>query len=372
MPQDVDALAPSEEKEGDSRICRFCLASEEGDSEDLLCGICDCSGTQAFVHLACLRSWQRSCILSSSARRDQDANICPVCKATYSVEPLSRIDILEERVGKAFTNHIARGQLLIASRQLSRETPRRGTMPFALYAYIQLKRSHWRRSVYFILRAPSHRRGRNETDEVIAINLTRLTANEDGTQDSDISTFVHTKTPEAVQAAQRDERNSPLNILHFTGGPVGWATKLFAVVTVDSASDALTEARALQRSAQGHEADLIPERVWIYGDSQARRGVVIVGALNDVLSVARREAARTVTLSEALAAEPGKITVKTFSGCASWSYAQLLGECERGSWLVSPRTDAANSAMALTSNPALFWPLLQRSGVAPQNQTASC
>eukprot|EP00325_Prymnesiales_sp_UTEX-LB-985_P025356 CAMPEP_0174733140 /NCGR_PEP_ID=MMETSP1094-20130205/60731_1 /TAXON_ID=156173 /ORGANISM="Chrysochromulina brevifilum, Strain UTEX LB 985" /LENGTH=359 /DNA_ID=CAMNT_0015935761 /DNA_START=35 /DNA_END=1114 /DNA_ORIENTATION=+ len=56
-------------------ICRVCLEAESGD--DQLVQPCACSGTQANVHLSCLRRWQQSS--SNVSRR----SICPVCKAAY-------------------------------------------------------------------------------------------------------------------------------------------------------------------------------------------------------------------------------------------------------------------------------------------------
>ena len=67
---------PSDAMAEDSS-CRICL---ESDTVDNLCQPCACRGTQAWVHPACLRRWQKT--------RDTDTrkNICPVCRHVYLAE----------------------------------------------------------------------------------------------------------------------------------------------------------------------------------------------------------------------------------------------------------------------------------------------
>lgn len=59
--------------------CRFCL--ENVPVEELI-SPCKCGGTVRFVHLECLRHWQRE--VGNSER----ATICQVCRGTFSVAPI--------------------------------------------------------------------------------------------------------------------------------------------------------------------------------------------------------------------------------------------------------------------------------------------
>lgn len=45
----------------DEKICRFCF---EGEEEGPLISPCDCRGDQKYVHLQCLRRWQRMVLVS--------------------------------------------------------------------------------------------------------------------------------------------------------------------------------------------------------------------------------------------------------------------------------------------------------------------
>lgn len=54
--------AKSNEVEVEERVCRYCL---EGDvCGDSLISPCECSGSAQYVHLQCLRKWQRMSIVT--------------------------------------------------------------------------------------------------------------------------------------------------------------------------------------------------------------------------------------------------------------------------------------------------------------------
>jgi len=62
--------------------CRICM--EPGTPYDDLVQPCACAGTQAWIHIGCLKRWQQS-----SPNRSRKA-ICPVCKAAYAPEFVPR------------------------------------------------------------------------------------------------------------------------------------------------------------------------------------------------------------------------------------------------------------------------------------------
>lgn len=92
--------------------CRFCF--EEGDDPGDAAGgrlvqPCACSGTQAFVHVRCLRAWQR--------RRTDGEETCPVCRRAYAYAAPPR-PFLERAVERCLAALRARAQhvaLLAAS-----------------------------------------------------------------------------------------------------------------------------------------------------------------------------------------------------------------------------------------------------------------
>jgi hypothetical protein len=68
--------------------CRFCF---EGPGAGALISPCACSGTQAHVHIKCLRRWQRTTRASDGGRT------CHVCRRMFLAPPLS----LAERVARS-------------------------------------------------------------------------------------------------------------------------------------------------------------------------------------------------------------------------------------------------------------------------------
>jgi len=67
--------------------CRFCL---EGAAEHPLIAPCNCKGSARYVHLECLRAWQR--------HRPSRALACPVCRARYTLPPLATLGLLAEQL----------------------------------------------------------------------------------------------------------------------------------------------------------------------------------------------------------------------------------------------------------------------------------
>ena len=79
----------------DERICRYCF---EGDEAGELLSPCDCKGDQKYVHLSCLRRWQRTVLVSQPTHpafyeRDPRHYKCNVCKGTFTCEPPSRLEL---------------------------------------------------------------------------------------------------------------------------------------------------------------------------------------------------------------------------------------------------------------------------------------
>ena len=93
--------AATEEDEDDEKLCRYCFDGEEYGE---LLSPCDCSGGQKWVHLSCLRRWQRMVLVTQPThpqfwRDDVRHHQCNVCKAEFTCAPPSRHELMESFTG---------------------------------------------------------------------------------------------------------------------------------------------------------------------------------------------------------------------------------------------------------------------------------
>ena len=65
--------------------CRFCFDGGGGEAEGKLIAPCACTGTQEFVHVLCLRKWQRASQLSG--HHSGHESVCNVCKVPFALPP---------------------------------------------------------------------------------------------------------------------------------------------------------------------------------------------------------------------------------------------------------------------------------------------
>eukprot|EP00546_Thalassionema_frauenfeldii_P002788 CAMPEP_0178938322 /NCGR_PEP_ID=MMETSP0786-20121207/26265_1 /TAXON_ID=186022 /ORGANISM="Thalassionema frauenfeldii, Strain CCMP 1798" /LENGTH=371 /DNA_ID=CAMNT_0020617025 /DNA_START=2470 /DNA_END=3582 /DNA_ORIENTATION=+ len=77
-PLPLRILSDEEAREKDAK-CRFCL--EGIGSGTQLVAPCACAGSAEYVHVACLRQWQRL------ARNKSSASVCSICTIPYSLPP---------------------------------------------------------------------------------------------------------------------------------------------------------------------------------------------------------------------------------------------------------------------------------------------
>ena len=72
-------------------FCRVCWdESNPKNSDDPLQTLvqpCLCRGSQANIHLSCLKAWQRAVLQNSVTMGDERAFRCGVCKAVYAIPP---------------------------------------------------------------------------------------------------------------------------------------------------------------------------------------------------------------------------------------------------------------------------------------------
>ena len=84
--------APPDDDEEDEQLCRYCF---EGPEAGELLSPCECKGGQKWVHLSCLRRWQRMVLVSQPTHPqfygdELRHQRCNTCKAPFSCAPPSR------------------------------------------------------------------------------------------------------------------------------------------------------------------------------------------------------------------------------------------------------------------------------------------
>lgn len=135
----------------DELMCRYCFeSSEEGE----LIHPCQCAGGQKYVHLHCLRKWQRMVLVSQPTHpafydRDLRHQTCNVCKAAFTCPPPSRHELMASFTGPEIAGRINTDSLIAASEAFTKELQRSlEGMPPALRR--RSSYDHWIQGVYLI------------------------------------------------------------------------------------------------------------------------------------------------------------------------------------------------------------------------------
>ena len=89
----------------EERICRYCFAGpDDDDNDEELISPCQCKGGQKWVHLSCLRKWQRLVLVSQPTHPrfyadDPRHHTCNVCKAAFTCAPPTRLELMSSFTG---------------------------------------------------------------------------------------------------------------------------------------------------------------------------------------------------------------------------------------------------------------------------------
>lgn len=135
----------------DDKLCRYCF---EGEEDGPLISPCHCKGDQKYVHLACLRRWQRSVLVSQPThpafyQRDPRHYECNVCKGTFTCQPPTRHELMSSFTGPELATYLESG-CIIASHAVFTEELMRLTegLPPALQE--RSSHRHWMGGVFLI------------------------------------------------------------------------------------------------------------------------------------------------------------------------------------------------------------------------------
>ena len=107
---------PRENEASPGDMCRYCLGTrEEGDGD--LISPCNCKGGQKWVHLHCLRRWQRMVLVSqpthpSFYRDDERHHVCNVCKSKFMCTPPTRQELMESFTGAEIAALIEKNRII--------------------------------------------------------------------------------------------------------------------------------------------------------------------------------------------------------------------------------------------------------------------
>ena len=136
---------------GKNICCRFCF---EGDEYENLISPCGCSGGQKYIHLSCLRQWQRMLIVSQPTNPSlwlEDIRFirCNVCLKKYTCQRPNRYDMIKSFTGSRVAKKIRVGSFVgtlskfssMIGIQLQRD-PIRGRM---------MGLDHWINAAYLIV-----------------------------------------------------------------------------------------------------------------------------------------------------------------------------------------------------------------------------
>mmetsp|Transcript_62186 Transcript_62186/g.131374 ORF Transcript_62186/g.131374 Transcript_62186/m.131374 type:complete len:719 (+) Transcript_62186:367-2523(+) len=144
---------PQEDLEQDERICRYCFEGEEGGE---LISPCKCAGGQKWVHLTCLRSWQRTVLVSQPTHpdlydMDTRQRICNVCKSDFTCPPPTRAELLATFTGPGLAALIEEGCIIASAEDFSWELEQQVIrLPMAMREGVVYR--NWIRGAFLIVK----------------------------------------------------------------------------------------------------------------------------------------------------------------------------------------------------------------------------
>eukprot|EP00929_Paragymnodinium_shiwhaense_P007221 TRINITY_DN111153_c0_g1_i1.p1 TRINITY_DN111153_c0_g1~~TRINITY_DN111153_c0_g1_i1.p1 ORF type:complete len:1203 (-),score=287.37 TRINITY_DN111153_c0_g1_i1:90-3698(-) len=343
------------------KACRYCLV----DSGELVAP-CDCRGSSKWVHLGCLRQWQKSVVLTQSTHPRYQTNIDEICNVCFqpfkgAYKPPSRHERMLEYTGDELPKLLQKGNLLVSSRHKSEKNMERmRNWPKDLQENI----GHFSEAVYFIALFDKFDSSKRGGGPVLGVNLVRKI--EEPLQETSRPILGGAGFGQEATAYPRREWRqkfegyiqtlqdfhivSPSCVEHFLGGPVEPA-EAFAMVEIGSpevldvvkqlASDSTRsrqrQSATLNKLSQMFEI-LPPHKVVSLAKKLRVKNNIFFGELSVVMELlvnvyyhAYQSEGQEKLFNSAgcvLAQRPLKI----FWGYASWNATQLLGEIARRSW----------------------------------------
>ncbi|CAD7931385.1 unnamed protein product [Amoebophrya sp. A25] len=123
----IKEQTPQEELQ--DRICRFCFDEQDDNGNTELISPCLCSGGQKWIHLSCLRRWQRTVLVTQPTHpafydRDIRHMRCNVCKSEFTCAPPSRHDLMQSFTGGEIAALIQQKSIIVSHESFNAELER--------------------------------------------------------------------------------------------------------------------------------------------------------------------------------------------------------------------------------------------------------
>lgn len=99
------------------KTCRFCLQTNEP-----LISICNCEGTNKYIHEDCIKKWSLYSILNQSTHPSYQKNtdkFCSICNTKYKIKTKTRSELMTEITGEDIINQIKIGNIMVSSKNKS-------------------------------------------------------------------------------------------------------------------------------------------------------------------------------------------------------------------------------------------------------------
>lgn len=298
-------------------VCRICFSS---DGE--LISPCSCTGSNQFVHLECLREWQKNVLLNENTHpkyRNNADCICQTCLQPFSgpgIPPSRHETILKYAGGEQISKLIAPGNLLVSSREKSLE-------------YVQLMQAHpevkknlapWTKAVFLIIQSSK--------DHMLGVSVS---APLDSPADAPGMSGLLNRAAWVLRTARGKTRG--IRYLCWNGGPVHGDVML-PVVHLPNAREVAAAARAANKDTK----ILFVPPFFLFSYS-----------LEEMENVVAAQYAERKKKFEALSAEDESdrakaapledITINVCVGAAGWGATQILAEIARSGWSLCHQDD---------------------------------
>eukprot|EP00391_Amoebophrya_sp_Ameob2_P002316 CAMPEP_0179000754 /NCGR_PEP_ID=MMETSP0795-20121207/10886_1 /TAXON_ID=88552 /ORGANISM="Amoebophrya sp., Strain Ameob2" /LENGTH=1054 /DNA_ID=CAMNT_0020693863 /DNA_START=607 /DNA_END=3770 /DNA_ORIENTATION=+ len=139
----------------DEKICRFCF---DDDTESPLISPCNCAGGQKYVHLECLRRWQRTVLVTQPTHpafydRDVRHMTCNVCKSEFTCAPPTRHELMQSFTGGEIAALIQEKSIIVSHESFNRELKREiESIPAFARQFLAAGHMHWINAVMLIVK----------------------------------------------------------------------------------------------------------------------------------------------------------------------------------------------------------------------------
>lgn len=282
------ATGDGEEEVQQESVCRFCF-----NSGGELLSPCMCKGTNEWVHLECLRTWQKQVLLDQPTHPKYHTKIdqvCNVCLEPFTGigEAPDRHEMMVSYTGAELAAMVTPGNLLVSSRDSSREK----LELMAKHPEIRGRLATWTKACFLMLSTGRDRK------HLIAVSMS---APVDGPPGD-----VRLTARQKKFWSQIESGGGSYLLRHFDGGPMNRDTPLGVVHVADTAGAArgATAAEWAQRSSDVQA--IAPG--WLYGSFEAIEAAVRANGGS------------------------GGVVINVVWGAGSWGDTQVLAEIARGGW----------------------------------------